>query len=492
MVYAQDRAAATDSVPLPVKRTRPKGQLSPPASPRTNSSNTSGAPPTAPSALPVHVSEIPASLRNLAQWIVWEADWYEEGSFGGGRRLRMVPCHPKTGLPVSTVSVSERFDFDTVLTAYTEGRFDGIGFLLTEKDPVVAIRIGDALSGDGLPRLDDARALRLLDGYSERSPDGLGLTILVHGHLPPGGCRRELIELAETETFIPITGWRLPDSRKEIGEQQAALEQYHTELFPAPPKRFVPESVPLPLSDEDVLRTAFDASNGARIRQLYRGDTSIIPGGRNAADLALCSMLGFFTGNDAARLDRLFRGSTLFRPKWDTIVYSNGKTYGELTVAKALEGCLVFHSYPVHPPFAVAAPSPEPLSDRPQKSRRKPEERSAEPECAPETFPYSASVSGPLPGISPGIPTVSTASPMMLPVGISENVNPIVFAEQMGRAEGLAQREAVLNAREAAHLLKISPKLLRRTVKPWRRFGGSPAGDRWLLSDLLSKINSAA
>jgi hypothetical protein len=45
--------------------------------------------------------------------------------------------------------------------------------------------------------------------------------------------------------------------------------------------------------------------------------------------------------------------------------------------------------------------------------------------------------------------------------------------------------EQVLTAQEAADVLKISVRLLRKTVKPWKRFGNSTAGDRWLFSDLL-------
>jgi len=67
----------------------------------------------------------------------------------------------------------------------------------------------------------------------------------------------------------------------------------------------------------------------------------------------------------------------------------------------------------------------------------------------------------------------------------SGKADPLVLAERKGRAEGLAMREVVLNAREAAELLKVSPRMLRRTIKPWRRFGASASGDRWLLSQLL-------
>ncbi len=36
---------------------------------------------------------------------------------------------------------------------------------------------------------------------------------------------------------------------------------------------------------------------------------------QSEADLALCNFLAFWTGGDAARIDRLFRRSGLYRPK---------------------------------------------------------------------------------------------------------------------------------------------------------------------------------
>lgn len=69
---------------------------------------------------------------------------------------------------------------------------------------------------------------------------------------------------------------------------------------------------------------------------------------------------------------------------------------------------------------------------------------------------------------------------------IPEQPVPVMaIAEAQGRAQGLAQSERVLTAKEAADLLHISVRMLRRTAKPYRRFGNSIQGDRYLLSDLL-------
>src|SRR5262249_40583233 len=51
------------------------------------------------------------------------------------------------------------------------------------------------------------------------------------------------------------------------------------------------------------------------------------------ADLALCSMLAFWTGGDAEQIDRLFGESKLTRPKWEKRL-----DYRQRTIAKALKG----------------------------------------------------------------------------------------------------------------------------------------------------------
>ena len=59
--------------------------------------------------------------------------------------------------------------------------------------------------------------------------------------------------------------------------------------------------------------------------------------------MALCALLAFWTGGDHARVDSLFRQSGLLRPKWDEVHYADGRTYGEVTVARAIAGTDEFY-----------------------------------------------------------------------------------------------------------------------------------------------------
>ena len=90
-----------------------------------------------------------------------------------------------------------------------------------------------------------------------------------------------------------------------------------------------------PEEEESLLRKAASARNGGKFARLWEGDFSDYDS-HSEADLALCNFLAFWTGGDAARMDRLFRQSGLFRSKWDEKHYASGQTYGQGTIERAL------------------------------------------------------------------------------------------------------------------------------------------------------------
>ena len=98
-------------------------------------------------------------------------------------------------------------------------------------------------------------------------------------------------------------------------------------------------------SDDKLLEKARNAKSGSKFISLFdHGDISTYGDDASSADLALCGMLAFWTGKDANRMDGLFRLSQLYRnegraEKWDKKHYSDGRTYGQGTIDKALEGC---------------------------------------------------------------------------------------------------------------------------------------------------------
>jgi hypothetical protein len=89
------------------------------------------------------------------------------------------------------------------------------------------------------------------------------------------------------------------------------------------------------LDDEELLDRAMNSKRGAVIEALYDGRDELWSGrdsrypSQSEADMGLCFYLGFWTGGDPERMDRLFRNSGMYRGKWDRVHFANGATYGE-------------------------------------------------------------------------------------------------------------------------------------------------------------------
>jgi hypothetical protein len=82
-----------------------------------------------------------------------------------------------------------------------------------------------------------------------------------------------------------------------------------------------------------------ESEQGQRIQELLDGNTDGYGGDQSRADMALCSHLAFWYRKDCGTIDRIFRGSGLYREKWDTIHHADGSTYGEETIRRAIESC---------------------------------------------------------------------------------------------------------------------------------------------------------
>lgn len=186
--------------------------------------------------------------------------------------------------------------------------------------------------------------IQALDSYTEVSPSGKGVHILLLGEKPQGSRSRVRLdeevglEVYGGGRFFTLTGKRV--GARGIVERQEALDWLcRTFLMPEgeegvreeirEEKREEGATKPSPLRDEQVVEMAL---RNPRTARLWNGDWSGYPS-RSEADLALAGFLMWATGNDAARADALFRRSRLYRKKWDE--RRGSATYGQLTLARA-------------------------------------------------------------------------------------------------------------------------------------------------------------
>jgi putative DNA primase/helicase len=86
-------------------------------------------------------------------------------------------------------------------------------------------------------------------------------------------------------------------------------------------------------NDDDYIIVLCETSdNGELFKALWAGDTRYHGNDHSQADLALLNILGYWTNYNAARMDRLFRRSGLYRDKWEVNTYRNA------TIQKAVNG----------------------------------------------------------------------------------------------------------------------------------------------------------
>jgi primase-polymerase (primpol)-like protein len=285
---------------------------------------------------------VPAALWALPRWLGWRL------AFRDGKPTKPPICI-RTGGAGSGTDPSTWVSGAEALAAYLRGGLDGLGFPLAadERDPVDLIGLDlDKVRDPDTGATDPAtlEAVLALGTYAEASPSRRGLRALLRGALPPGcRCRPGPVEVYQRGRYLTVTGHRLPGAPASIArpEPDAVAGVLRPlgllgapgrgESSPPPPAR-----PPLDLPDEQLLARALRSRSGPRIQALWEGDSSAYPSA-SEADLALCLHLAWWTGGDGARVDRLYRQSGLYRPKWDRRHAGDGRTYGRLTVARALE-----------------------------------------------------------------------------------------------------------------------------------------------------------
>ena len=291
----------------------------------------------------VQTDTIPEALTNREQWICWRTQERD------GKPTK-VPIVPGTGEYASATDPETWRPFDDALEYLEQGDAAGIGFVFSEDDPFVGIDLDDCRDPEtGAPSEGAREIIVELDSFTEVSPSGTGYHVIIRGSIPGDRSRRGSVEMYETARFFTVTGDHVDATPARVSERSDALETVYDEYIAETESREENEAGTQPVSkskstesnqevtleDEELLERARNASNGEKFDRLWRGSTAGYES-QSEADMALCCLLAFWTGGDAARVDRLFRQSGLIRDKWDETHYADGSTYGEKTVERAI------------------------------------------------------------------------------------------------------------------------------------------------------------
>ena len=291
-------------------------------------------------------AELPDALVEREQWVCWR----EEERDG---KPTKVPVTPGSSGFTSLTDPDTWRSFEAAVEYVETGDVEGIGFVFTDNDPIVGVDLDDCREPDTCEAEPLARdIIDRLDSYTEVSPSGTGFHVLLKGELPQGRNRRGSVELYDSARYFTVTGKHVSETPLRIARRQDALEAIYREYVEETESRTESStghprvddgrsdsdgSVDVDLDDEDLLEKARNASNGEKFQRLWNGQTRGYES-HSEADLALCSLLAFWTGGDRSRIDRLFRQSGLMREKWDEVHYTDGSTYGVKTIERAVAG----------------------------------------------------------------------------------------------------------------------------------------------------------
>jgi len=310
--------------------------------------------PARPARLPVIAENIPTELRARPQWVVWRWTWSTVKS-----KWDKPPLNARTGRNASSTAPNTWSTFDVAYRAYSDGAkdYDGIGYVFSADDPYVGIDLDDCrdpTSGTLAPWQHRHKAwspdapapqtiIDALGTYGEVSPSQCGAKLLCRGTIPRGGKRGDF-EAYSHGRYFTITGRRLDCCPATIAELNGELENIVGKFLrdASPDTATTSTATTSGLDPQTIIAKAARAKNGAKFLALWNGDAGH---DHSAADLALCSLLAFWTGPNPALIDQLFRQSRLMRGKWDEPHFAGGKLYGQGTIERALAKCGTFYDW---------------------------------------------------------------------------------------------------------------------------------------------------
>jgi putative DNA primase/helicase len=315
--------------------------------------------------LDVNLPGIPEPLKLRRQWVCWKQK-FEDG------KLKKVPVNPMTGRNASPTDSSTWGTFEQAWKYYERHKgaaIMGIGFVFTKDDPYAGVDLDkchDPETGVITPRA--LEIVKKLNSYTELSPSGRGLHIIVFGSLLPGPRKEGDVEMYDDVHYFTITGRLLPGFAQTIENRPKELKFIHARFLGGGQDASVPitpdpsrrrrqagpgangweallhqmRGAELTPADLEVIQRLKAGRYGELYRLLFMGDLE--GAGRlrkqgpyrsqSEADQALLNRLARLTDGSPARMSAIFQESKLsMRDK-----VKDHHTYLARTIQKAIEG----------------------------------------------------------------------------------------------------------------------------------------------------------
>lgn len=277
-------------------------------------------------------NDIPQELKQLDNWCVWKL---QERN---GKKTK-IPFNAETGEFAKSNDKSTWSSFETAANA--EG-VDGIGFFF--EPPYLGIDIDNIdddlhryLQGDKLDNIVN-EFNEAFKSYTEVSPSGNGLHIIVRGKIPGNRRRKGNIEMYDSGRFFTMTGNRIGKYKDVTETSQRVFKTIYDKYLPDntvqyPTQNNYQQNIHN-LSEIDVINEIYKSKQSKLFDDLMKGTYEPYYNSHSEADMALANILAFWCAKDYTQMDSIFRQSNLYRDKWDE--KRKNSTYGEQTLFKAI------------------------------------------------------------------------------------------------------------------------------------------------------------
>ena len=282
----------------------------------------------------------PKELKEKNIWVCWRLEPNPDGG-----KDRKTPYDAKTGRRAKSNDERTWCSYEVAQDSFDRYGYTGTGFMFWPDTDIVGVDVDHCYDPETGKFSEMAEAIiKRQQTYMEFSPSGTGIHLLYRGKKPGTACKDTKLglEMYDSGRYFTVTGRTLTGCTDVIADDDGTLEWIYDTYLKKPEKpkkerkKKSGRKKGVPLTDEEVMEKARSAKDDL-FTDLYDGNWKGRYESQSEADMALCLKLAFWTNKDAEQVDRLFRASKLMRQKWDESHRSDGTTYGQETIAKAIE-----------------------------------------------------------------------------------------------------------------------------------------------------------
>ena len=275
-----------------------------------------------------NLDNIPDAMKALPNWVAFRTEQVDG-------KIKKILLSPNKGASDVKYLKWAKSDDPTTWAAFDKAaafakkyKLDGLAFAMSGSS-MTCIDLDHHLDENGKPSELAQKFIDAAQGtYIEKSVSGRGLHIFYAGKSPEERQNRNIgldLESYDRARFMSMTGNLYGSAPKEINPPSAQLNNL-LKSYLAKVQSYAAPSMPLGMDDNALIDKIRSSKVGHEFDALMRGEN--LYNDHSVSDFKLCNMLAFFSGGDAAQVERCFRSSGLYRPQ-------KGDAYARRTAEKA-------------------------------------------------------------------------------------------------------------------------------------------------------------